>query len=47
MAASVTFDYDRAFSRDIGWVAESEQAKLKKNAELRLPGWAALVVRTR
>ena len=29
MAASGTFDYDRAFSRNIGWVTESEQAKLK------------------
>ena len=31
MTASVTFDYDRAFSRNIGWVTESEQAKLKKS----------------
>ena len=27
----MTFDYDRAFSRNIGWVTESEQAKLKKS----------------
>jgi len=31
MAAQITFDYDRAFSRNIGWVTESEQAKLKKS----------------
>jgi len=31
MAAPITFDYDRAFSRNIGWVTESEQAKLKKS----------------
>ena len=31
MTASFTFDYDRAFSRNIGWVTESEQAKLKKS----------------
>ena len=29
MKAPFTFDYDRAFSRNIGWVTESEQAKLK------------------
>ena len=31
MTASFTFDYDRAFSRNIGWVTQSEQAKLKKS----------------
>lgn len=31
MAASFTFDYDRAYSRNIGWVTEFEQAKLKKS----------------
>ena len=31
MTAPFTFDYDRAFSRNIGWVTESEQAKLKKS----------------
>ena len=31
MTASFTFDYDRAFSRNIGWVTEAEQAKLKKS----------------
>lgn len=30
MAAPIIFDYDRAFSRNIGWVTESEQAKLRK-----------------
>lgn len=31
MADPITFDYDRAFSRNIGWVAQTEQAKLKKS----------------
>ena len=31
MAAQITFDYDRAFSRNIGWVTPTEQAKLKKS----------------
>lgn len=31
MVAPVTFDYDRAFSRNIGWVTQSEQAKLRKS----------------
>ena len=31
MTAPFTFDYDLAFSRNIGWVTESEQAKLKKS----------------
>ncbi|MDO8287611.1 MAG: ThiF family adenylyltransferase [Parvibaculum sp.] len=31
MAALITFDYDRAFSRNIGWVTQAEQAKLKKS----------------
>ena len=31
MTASITFDYDRAFSRNIGWVTQIEQAKLKKS----------------
>ena len=31
MAASITFDYDRAFSRNIGWVTQPEQAQLKKS----------------
>ena len=30
MTASIPFDYDRAFSRNIGWVTQVEQAKLKK-----------------
>ena len=29
MTAPLTFDYDRAFSRNIGWVTVSEQARLK------------------
>jgi molybdopterin/thiamine biosynthesis adenylyltransferase len=31
MAAPITFDYDRAFSRNIGWVTQAEQVKLKKS----------------
>ena len=31
MTASFSFNYDLAFSRNIGWVTESEQAKLKKS----------------
>jgi len=31
MAASVTFDYDKAFSRNIGWVRRHEQEQLKKS----------------
>jgi molybdopterin/thiamine biosynthesis adenylyltransferase len=31
MTAPVTFDYDRAFSRNIGWVTQPEQAKLRKS----------------
>ena len=31
MVDEVTFDYAAAFSRNIGWVTESEQAKLKKS----------------
>ena len=31
MTAPFTFDYDLAFSRNIGWVTVSEQAKLKKS----------------
>ena len=31
MTASITFKYDRAFSRNIGWVTQIEQAKLKKS----------------
>ena len=31
MVDQVTFDYAAAFSRNIGWVTESEQAKLKKS----------------
>ena len=31
MTASITFNYDRAFSRNIGWVTQIEQAKLKKS----------------
>ncbi|WP_077034677.1 ThiF family adenylyltransferase [Pelomonas sp. KK5] len=30
MTASTPFDYDRAFSRNIGWVTREEQAKLRK-----------------
>jgi molybdopterin/thiamine biosynthesis adenylyltransferase len=29
MTKPITFDYDRAFSRNIGWVTEAEQAKLR------------------
>ncbi|MBK5206706.1 MAG: ThiF family adenylyltransferase [Polaromonas sp.] len=31
MAAPILFDYDRAFSRNIGWVTQAEQAKLRKS----------------
>ncbi|MFZ2387175.1 MAG: ThiF family adenylyltransferase, partial [Polaromonas sp.] len=31
MAAPITFDYDRAFSRNIGWVTQAEQEKLKRS----------------
>ena len=31
MAHPISFDYDRAFSRNIGWVTLAEQAKLKKS----------------
>ena len=31
MTASITFDYGRAFSRNIGWVTQPEQVKLKKS----------------
>lgn len=31
MTAPITFDYDRAFSRNIGWVTQAEQVKLKKS----------------
>lgn len=31
MNAPITFDYERAFSRNIGWVTETEQAQLKKS----------------
>lgn len=31
MAAPITFDYDSAFSRNIGWVTQAEQAKLRKS----------------
>jgi len=31
MAAPITFDYDSAVSRNIGWVTQTEQAKLKKS----------------
>ena len=31
MTASFTFDYDRAFSRNIGWVTQAEQARLKRS----------------
>ena len=30
MATPIIFDYDRAFSRNIGWVTLTEQAKLRK-----------------
>lgn len=30
MVAPISFDYDRAFSRNIGWVTLAEQSKLKK-----------------
>ena len=30
MVAPISFDYDRAFSRNIGWVTLVEQSKLKK-----------------
>ena len=30
MANPITFDYDAAFSRNIGWVTEAEQGKLRK-----------------
>lgn len=29
MAAPITFDYDSAFSRNIGWTTQAEQAKLR------------------
>lgn len=31
MTTSMTFDYDRAFSRNIGWVTQAEQARLRKS----------------
>lgn len=31
MTAPILFDYDRAFSRNIGWVTAAEQVKLKKS----------------
>ena len=31
MTDPIAFDYDRAFSRNIGWVTQSEQAALKKS----------------
>ena len=31
MTGPITFDYDRAFSRNIGWVTQAEQAKLRKS----------------
>ena len=31
MKVPITFDYDRAFSRNIGWVTQPEQAKLRKS----------------
>lgn len=31
MAAPITFDYDRAFSRNLGWVTKTDQATLKKS----------------
>ncbi len=30
MAATATFDYDRAFSRNIGWVSAEEQTRLRR-----------------
>ena len=30
MTAPITFQYDAAFSRNIGWITQNEQAKLKK-----------------
>lgn len=44
MTAPITFDYSSAFSRNIGWVTQAEQLKLKKPA-LPLPGWAVWVAR--
>ena len=37
MTASITFEYDAAFSRNIGWVTQNEQAKLK-NARIAIAG---------
>lgn len=31
MAAPITFDYDSAFSRNIGWTTQAEQATLRKS----------------
>ncbi len=31
MEAPITFDYDRAFSRNIGWVTHAEQQQLRKS----------------
>lgn len=31
MTAPIPFDYDRAFSRNIGWVTQAEQEKLKRS----------------
>ena len=31
MVAPISFDYDSAFSRNIGWVTQAEQANLKKS----------------
>lgn len=31
MAAPITFDFDRAFSRNIGWVTKSEQTRLRSS----------------
>ncbi|OGB11413.1 MAG: hypothetical protein A3E79_14295 [Burkholderiales bacterium RIFCSPHIGHO2_12_FULL_61_11] len=31
MAGSIPFDYDSAFSRNIGWVTQAEQARLRKS----------------
>jgi len=31
MADPITFDYDSAFSRNIGWVTQAEQARLRKS----------------
>jgi molybdopterin/thiamine biosynthesis adenylyltransferase len=31
MTAPISFDYDSAFSRNIGWVTQAEQAKLRKS----------------